>query len=162
MLWLVEILFIEPIFQLIIYLTEHYWYSGYKAWCITIYKIWRLPVVCLIFIQHKSLIKYFDIFIEYTFLKDLNFENIRAGMEVRVDCRRNIRLRFLYRFFMQWSVKKDVLFEDQPDRSSRLLAQRNLEPVKIVQSVSCNPPGPAVILPQIYNFFIRTIITSPC
>ena len=33
---------------------------------------------------------------------------------------------------MQWSVKKDVLFEDLLDRSSRLLAQRNLEPVGIV------------------------------
>ncbi len=54
------------------------------------------------------------------------------------------QVAILYRFFMQWSVKKDVLFEDLPDRSSRLLAERNLEHVKIVQPVSCNLPGPAV------------------
>jgi hypothetical protein len=34
----------------------------------------------------------------------------------------------------------------QPDRSLRLLAKRNLELVKIVQSMSCNPPGLVVVL----------------
>jgi len=43
---------------------------------------------------------------------------------------------------MELGVKKNVLFDDLLVRSSWLLAQRNLESVRIVQSVSCNPLQP--------------------
>jgi hypothetical protein len=64
---------------------------------------------------------------------------------------------------MQWSVKKDVLFEDLLDRSSRLLAQRNLEPVEIVH-LRCNFPRPVRDLLPLFidQIFMSVVIFKNC
>jgi hypothetical protein len=96
-----------------------------------------------------------DFLLEILMGKNRIFQ-IHSGLELRPGWNAGESLiAIVYRFLCSGAVKRLNCLSEASFQPS---AQRNLEPVRIVQSVNCIPPRPVMVSPIISKIYLGALI----